>query len=340
MSMSKYTSEINLKLNLPHDFGLHRYEDNKKYIDSVINNDDPFLYIQIKLNKGKVKAEAIRSVYWMVALDCVEIKEDNPLQSFIQSLRSSRQKYESLKTSYGLNSNQVKPSSNVILDTDANIEELQEEIEKDIDRLFPTGCEDFFEQKIVRQTITQILTVWCLEHPVLRYRQGMHEILAPIYYVIERDKLYNYNNNNNTNENDEIYEIFNPKYVEHDSFILFNNIMKHLSVLYDNNEMFDHEISDDNLPLILGMCNKISESIEYYSPDLMIRFKKENFDLRMFILRWARLMFAREFNIDVVLRLWDYTFGDLSKKKYLLSELIESECTAFVYIIIYYLYRY
>lgn len=33
----------------------------------------------------------------------------------------------------------------------------------------------------------QILTVWACLHPVISYRQGMHELLAPMVKVLEAD---------------------------------------------------------------------------------------------------------------------------------------------------------
>eukprot|EP00310_Coccolithus_braarudii_P022713 CAMPEP_0183343862 /NCGR_PEP_ID=MMETSP0164_2-20130417/9687_1 /TAXON_ID=221442 /ORGANISM="Coccolithus pelagicus ssp braarudi, Strain PLY182g" /LENGTH=291 /DNA_ID=CAMNT_0025514775 /DNA_START=45 /DNA_END=917 /DNA_ORIENTATION=- len=64
-------------------------------------------------------------------------------------------------------------------------EELREEIKRDLMRLHPGH--DFFSGARVQETMERILFVWCKLHPNLSYRQGMHELLAPLYHVLETE---------------------------------------------------------------------------------------------------------------------------------------------------------
>ena len=41
----------------------------------------------------------------------------------------------------------------------------------------------------MRRIVTDVLTVWALEHPKPGYRQGMHELLAPIVFVLDKEKV-------------------------------------------------------------------------------------------------------------------------------------------------------
>ena len=56
-------------------------------------------------------------------------------------------------------------------------------------RLYPDGAEDFFEAAPVRHSLVNVLFVWCRMHPDTSYRQGMHELVAPLYFVLEGEKL-------------------------------------------------------------------------------------------------------------------------------------------------------
>ena len=44
-----------------------------------------------------------------------------------------------------------------------------------------------FAQEYVQTHMLRVLTVWACLHPCLSYRQGMHELLAPIIKVLDQD---------------------------------------------------------------------------------------------------------------------------------------------------------
>lgn len=50
-------------------------------------------------------------------------------------------------------------------------EGLLEEINTDLDRLFPAGNEGFFQNEIYLSTLRHVLFVWCRLHPDVTYRQ-------------------------------------------------------------------------------------------------------------------------------------------------------------------------
>jgi TBC1 domain family protein 5 len=47
----------------------------------------------------------------------------------------------------------------------------------------------YFRQPGTQDMMLDILFVWCKMHPSIGYRQGMHEILAPLLWVVERDAI-------------------------------------------------------------------------------------------------------------------------------------------------------
>ncbi|BBN00305.1 hypothetical protein Mp_1g28030 [Marchantia polymorpha subsp. ruderalis] len=64
--------------------------------------------------------------------------------------------------------------------------ELEKTIDKDLTRLYPEhGI--FFQSAPCQAMMRRILLVWSLIHPQFSYRQGMHELLAPLLYVLHVD---------------------------------------------------------------------------------------------------------------------------------------------------------
>ncbi|MCO5587217.1 hypothetical protein L7F22_041164 [Adiantum nelumboides] len=64
--------------------------------------------------------------------------------------------------------------------------ELEKIIESDLTRLYPEHGV-FFQSYGCQAMLRRILLVWVLVHPQYGYRQGMHEVLAPLVYVLHLD---------------------------------------------------------------------------------------------------------------------------------------------------------
>lgn len=64
---------------------------------------------------------------------------------------------------------------------------MEKEIEQDIKRTFPEV--EFFRADWVRKAMLDILLIYAREEPHIGYKQGMHELLAPILYVLKRVSL-------------------------------------------------------------------------------------------------------------------------------------------------------
>lgn len=63
---------------------------------------------------------------------------------------------------------------------------LLQNIKTDVNR-FPDV--DFFRQNDVQQRLTDILFIYCKLNREVSYRQGMHELLAPFYWIIALESL-------------------------------------------------------------------------------------------------------------------------------------------------------
>ncbi|KAG4113283.1 hypothetical protein ERO13_D13G213200v2 [Gossypium hirsutum] len=64
--------------------------------------------------------------------------------------------------------------------------ELEKMVNQDLSRLYPEH-ESYFQTPGCQGMLRRILLLWCLRHPDCGYRQGMHELLAPLLYVLHVD---------------------------------------------------------------------------------------------------------------------------------------------------------
>ncbi|KAK8604909.1 hypothetical protein V6N13_082374 [Hibiscus sabdariffa] len=64
--------------------------------------------------------------------------------------------------------------------------ELEKMVSQDLSRLYPE-LGSYFQAPGCQGMLRRILLLWCLKHPESGYRQGMHELLAPLLYVLNVD---------------------------------------------------------------------------------------------------------------------------------------------------------
>lgn len=114
--------------------------------------------------------------------------------------------------------------------------ELQQDIKQDIVRLHPG--DRFFECERVRKSLTNVLLTWSQIHSDLGYRQGMHEILGNVYFVVYGDAAKAVGVEG-LSPGEVLERVAGPtevpveasttptdvRYLEHDAFALFSAIM-------------------------------------------------------------------------------------------------------------------
>lgn len=100
--------------------------------------------------------------------------------------------------------------------------DLRDIIGKDVARTFPEI--EFFQNDGIRQMMADILLVYAKENPFVNYKQGMHEILAPLIFVIYSDnEAFQHAKENDelktltVEEEDILNALFCKEYLERDS---------------------------------------------------------------------------------------------------------------------------
>ena len=89
----------------------------------------------------------------------------------------------------------------------------------------------YFREPSTQTMLLDILFIFCKLNQDVGYRQGMHEVLAPILWVLSRDATDI--ENHNTREDDLMRESLDVNYLEHDAFTLFGIVMQTVKLFYE-----------------------------------------------------------------------------------------------------------
>lgn len=140
---------------------------------------------------GELRASPFRSVCWAVFLGVLEApgSERWPKQRTL-----AREHYRALKEGFVMNphlktdvcDDPLSQSEQSLWNQHFCDQELCAVIKQDVVRTFP-GV-DFFRKHAIQQLMTNVLFCYARQFPAMCYRQGMHEILAPLIFVIHSDQ--------------------------------------------------------------------------------------------------------------------------------------------------------
>lgn len=182
---------------------------------------------------------------------------------------------------------------------------IRSEILQDVQRL---PDDPLYHQDSVQAMILDILFLYCKLNPgVGGYRQGMHELLAPIVHVLTQDAL----DRKKTVAADEevgpplMLDMLDSAYVEHDAYTIFSMLMARASAFY---EVGSDKTGEQNT--IVEKSRHIhDELLMQVDPELASHLKEIEILPQIFLIRWIRLLFGREFPFEQLLVLWDTIFA-------------------------------
>ena len=226
---------------------------------------------------------------------------------------------------------------------------LKELINKDLDRTHQEI--DLFLQNKIKNILANVLYIWSKENSTVSYRQGMNELLAiifiafyPFYFTCTRkpkttkEDIIDYLKDINLYK-DDIYIYFHDEdEIQSDLFYTFEALMKKGMVnLFDPHilqkdepgykmyEIFPQMWKDDsneNKPTYVYRRSSllIKEKLKSLDNDLYSHFKKIDLNCEVFLQRYLRCIFCREFDLKDVYIIWDIIFYDnyvnRNKEKY------------------------
>ncbi|KAF2857913.1 RabGAP/TBC, partial [Piedraia hortae CBS 480.64] len=247
----------------------------------------------------RIGIDDLRSAYWKAFL----LFQTVDISTWIQTLSSSRSAYDSLRVHFLSSKEASDPLSEVISELSVADESLRAEISQDVSRCMPENL--YFRQPETQQMLTEILFVFAKLNPDVSYRQGMHELLAPVLWVVERDAIDLGLSSKLLGEDAVIKAMFDADYIEHDSFALFSQLMHSAKNFYEQTTS-----SGNENPMVIRSKRIVFTFLPQIDPELAFHLKKIDIAPQVFLMRWIRLLFGREFPFDDVLSMWDIIFAE------------------------------
>ncbi|RUP47794.1 rab-GTPase-TBC domain-containing protein, partial [Jimgerdemannia flammicorona] len=201
--------------------------------------------------------------------------------------------------------------------------EIRKVIRQDVERTFPDI--DYFRDSRVQQRMVDILFIYCKMNQDVSYRQGMHELLAPVLLVVDQDSVELVEGATDLDPTtDVLLQTLDRAHVEHDAFSLFTQVMKSAKTWYEfNDEVFNSSrqrkqarvyvlfYAAAKLNPVVMECHRIHhEFLRTVDPQLYGHLERLGIEPQLYGIRWLRLLFGREFDMDSLLKLWDGMFAE------------------------------
>ena len=299
--------------------------------------------------EAKLTKENLRPIAWKIFLGV--LPNTTSLREWVEIISNQREEYKKklkkfckIKKFVGdpLGGGKKKKKNEEPVE-DSYLKEL---INKDLDRTHQEI--DLFLQNKIKNILANVLYIWSKENSKVSYRQGMNELLAiifiafyPFYFACTRkpkttkENIIDYLKDINLYK-DDIYIYFHDEdEIQSDLFYTFEALMKKgmvnlfdPQVLQKDEEGFKmYEIfpqmwkddSNENKPTYVYRRSSllIKEKLKSLDNDLYSHFKKIDLNCEVFLQRWLRCIFCREFNLNDVYIIWDIIFYDnyVNRKK-------------------------
>lgn len=174
----------------------------------------------------------------------------------------------------------------------------------------------YFREPPTQAILLDILFIYCKLNRDVGYRQGMHEVLAPMLWVISRDAIDAKDSTESSKDQPAKYELIcnclDPRFVEHDTFTLFAIIMQTVKSFYEvgtTTQAIQHPTSS-NSPIVERSRHIHDVYLRQADPELADHLVAIEILPQIFLIRWIRLLFGREFPLDDVLTIWDILFAE------------------------------
>uniref|UniRef100_A0A8C3AK75 TBC1 domain family member 5 n=1 Tax=Cyclopterus lumpus TaxID=8103 RepID=A0A8C3AK75_CYCLU len=313
----------------------------KEWDDLFLNSNYLARIRQAGIN-GRLRSSRFRSVCWKLYLEA--LPEDKA--QWINKTKEHRAQYEKIKETHITNPRKAATQQDLVVNNPLSQDEgslwnrffqdkdLKGMIKQDVLRTFPEIR--YFQDDDVRTKLTDILFCFARENEQLLYKQGMHELLAPIVFVLHCDHQAFQHASETASprslpHNPELFHSFSchkhllrPAFTS-SSFALFSQLMETAEPWFSSYEREVRKGKDEMLtsipfarPQDSGPSVAIVTKVNRIQ-DLLV--KKNDIELHMHLnrleiapqiygIRWVRLLFGREFPLQDLLVMWDALFAD------------------------------
>eukprot|EP00752_Nemacystus_decipiens_P008922 g7965.t1 len=333
--------------------------------------------------RGEWKDDNTRALLWRLLLGV--IPGGSPPSEWATEMAKKREQHRRLAAEHRVDivntsANPLFPGSGSGDDDPWNHfyqrKEMTDTIKADLERLFPTGCGDHFLAPARQELLLSVLSLWADLNTATAYRQGMHEVLAPLILALEKEAAAASRSNTATTNrlaapgaatesrtttssssssssssswlgtsmvNGAPMDAAThpgaaailgrgstPQDLEADAFWLFSAVMKGLEGFYEHGT---NSTSSSRRPgggggrggvigrgsggddrgvdsPVVEMCKRLQgPRLREADPVLQRHLAELDISPQLYGMKWARLMFGREFRVESVLLLWDHIFA-------------------------------
>ncbi|XP_053823538.1 TBC1 domain family member 5 [Vidua chalybeata] len=301
----------------------------KEWEELFVNNNY-LATIRLKGINGQLRSSRFRSVCWKLFLDV--LPQDR--SQWIKTTSDLRTSYSKIKEIHITNPRKAGQQDLIINNPLSQDEgslwnkffqdkELRAMIEQDVTRTFPEM--QYFQQENVRKILTDVLFCYARENEQLLYKQGMHELLAPIVFILHCDHQAFSHASEAAQPSEEMKVLLNPEYLEHDAYAMFTCLMKtaeHWFSTFEHDSQKEKDVVITPMPFarpqdlgpsiaIVAKVNQIQDHLlKKHDIELYMHLNRLEIAPQIYGLRWVRLLFGREFPLQDLLVVWDALFAD------------------------------
>ncbi|XP_039593542.1 TBC1 domain family member 5 isoform X1 [Polypterus senegalus] len=280
---------------------------------------------------GQLRSSRFRSICWKLYLEV--LPEDK--RQWINKTVELRAQYEKIKETHITNPRKTAGQQDLVVNNPLSQDEgslwnrffqdkeLRAMVQQDVLRTFPEM--QYFQQDSVRNMLTDILFCYARENEQLLYKQGMHELLAPIVFILHCDHQAFQHASETAHSSEEMKTLLNPEYHEHDAYAMFSQLMETAEPWFSS---FERELRKGkeemitSIPFarpqdtgpsvaIVAKVNRIQDQLlKKHDIELYMHLNRLEIAPQIYGIRWVRLLFGREFLLQDLLILWDALFAD------------------------------
>ncbi|XP_015212980.2 TBC1 domain family member 5 [Lepisosteus oculatus] len=303
----------------------------RKEWDELFLNCNYLARIRQKGINGQLRSSRFRSVCWKLYLDV--LPEDK--SQWINKTKELRAQYEKIKETHITNPRKAAGQQDLVVNNPLSQDEgslwnkffqdkeLRGMIQQDVMRTFPEM--QYFQQDAVRNMLTDILFCYARENEQLLYKQGMHELLAPIVFILHCDHQAFQHASETAYPSEEMKSLLNPAFHEHDAYAMFSQLMETAEPWFST---FERQVRKGKEEMITSIpfarpqdtgpsvavvtkVNRIQDQlIKKHDIELYMHLNRLEIAPQIYGIRWVRLLFGREFPLQDLLVVWDALFAD------------------------------
>ena len=317
-----------------------------EFVHDLIQGNGVENFRKYSLN-GELDKYHIRGMAWKIFMEV--LPETETLDQWVETLDKLRKDYKvKSKTLLKKQKFKGDPLSGLSMDTSGNEtwntyhadNDTKKLINLDLDRTFQEL--EIFHQNKVKSNLADILFIWSKENQDVGYQQGMNDILAvsflalyPCYFKnnkkLSKNEIIQLSSEQISaiNNAQDIYDFFHDEDELYcDLYYCYSQLMKRglkelfetikendkNVVSYRKYQLFKNQWEEDPTddlqnPLNIRCTLIIKEKLKSIDPDLYQHFKKIQLSCTIFLQRWLKCMFDREFELKDIFTLWDAIFA-------------------------------